>query len=238
MLVALLLVLGLSGSAAAATITLNFDSVPVDTINDPKGYGDPTAYLAGYGITMSHTYIKNATFPQDALLGVADDRWIYDDGADDTPYAVLAPSRYNVFSQWFNNGPLTFTLHFSSPMSDVGFASVGLKPGGPATTFPAWAAEAYDSNSNVIDSVFQSGGSNRTTSTFTLSAPSSVITSVTFFRDGTRGTSYQNFSAFAHVMIDDLTITGPGVIPEPATITLLAAGALGLLGYGWRRKRR
>ena len=28
-----------------------------------------------------------------------------------------------------------------------------------------------------------------------------------------------------------------GVVPEPSTLVLLAAGAIGLLGYGWRRRR-
>jgi hypothetical protein len=27
------------------------------------------------------------------------------------------------------------------------------------------------------------------------------------------------------------------VVPEPGTVTLLIAGAIGLLGYGWRRRR-
>jgi hypothetical protein len=27
------------------------------------------------------------------------------------------------------------------------------------------------------------------------------------------------------------------VIPEPTTLTLLATGTLGLLGYGWRRRK-
>ena len=27
------------------------------------------------------------------------------------------------------------------------------------------------------------------------------------------------------------------VVPEPSTLVLLTAGTLGLLGYGWRRRR-
>lgn len=38
----------------------------------------------------------------------------------------------------------------------------------------------------------------------------------------------QSFSGFGHWLI----------IPEPSTLTLLAMGAVGLLTYGWRRRRR
>ena len=37
--------------------------------------------------------------------------------------------------------------------------------------------------------------------------------------------------------ITTLEQTAP-IVPEPATITLFATGALGLFGYGWRRKRK
>jgi hypothetical protein len=40
--------------------------------------------------------------------------------------------------------------------------------------------------------------------------------------------------------LDEITVFegSPTPIPEPATLFLLATGALGLLGYGWKRRRR
>ncbi len=38
--------------------------------------------------------------------------------------------------------------------------------------------------------------------------------------------------------IPSFTITGEAVAtPEPSTLALLAAGAIGLIGYAWRRRR-
>jgi hypothetical protein len=55
---------------------------------------------------------------------------------------------------------------------------------------------------------------------------------------GTLGTNtsgtIDGYSATLAVQGNDLVVN---VAPEPSTLALLAAGALGLLGYGWRRRR-
>lgn len=39
------------------------------------------------------------------------------------------------------------------------------------------------------------------------------------------------------VYVDNLTYTATGVIPEPSSLALLAAGLLGLLAYAWRKRK-
>jgi hypothetical protein len=83
---------------------------------------------------------------------------------------------------------------------------------------------------------------------FTVTASGSVLTP--YSASGSQGTNFTgstgllSFTANAisfhddnqhQVAIDNLTIS---TIPEPATLTLLGIGAVGLIGYRWRRREQ
>jgi len=47
---------------------------------------------------------------------------------------------------------------------------------------------------------------------------------------------YRNDSGF--LALDDISVTpATTAVPEPASLTLLGLGSLGLLGFGWRRRK-
>jgi hypothetical protein len=65
----------------------------------------------------------------------------------------------------------------------------------------------------------------------------STVTSLTFAREGLNNLGQIAFSAqLADGRGVTVRLSGPTVIPEPGSLTLLGLGVLGLIGYAWRRR--
>jgi len=113
-------------------------------------------------------------------------------------------------------GPIT--MAFTKPESEAAFAFLS----GPnvTATFGAYL------NGNLVDSL-----------TTTIPSPSS--NDFYGFRDITFDAIKVETSGFNNVfVIDNLQLGTASSVPEPSVLMLLSTGLAGLLGYGWRQRKK
>lgn len=206
---------------AGADVTVNFDAV--NTGGGPVAGSVRDNYLAGYGITLSD-------------MTPGRDVYICDQDYFGGPGYIKASSPPNTLQQWapashdqehppFVSNPSSFRMNFASPLEQLGFTRVRWDGGAysDGLTFPEWTVSAYNSSDVLLDSAHEGMGSsysNVPSATFTLHGPDiayAVVASNNYY-----------WSAFGAVILDDI------VVPEPATLSLLALGALAVL----RRRRK
>ncbi len=189
-------------TSAASTVTINFDSVVATSAGV-----DPTTYLALYGVTLS------GVLPSDPL--------IYSDQAFYGTGAVAASSGHNFLLQQSAVHGGSFTLDFSTALTDVQFTRIRSLTSNLVGT---WTATAF-SGATAVGSVSEGfGGGSYSAATYDLSG--SNITSLTFSGDG------YGSAGISSAMIDDLKLTS---VPD-ASSTLGLIG-LSLAGLAMLRRR-
>ena len=196
---------------SSAGIILNFDSV-----NASGGPVNPTAYLAGYGITVT-----NDNHP--GSLQILSDQNYYGGGV------VAASSPHNFLLQNTIGSPngTTYTLNFSTALTDLSFTRI-------AQTTPnlvaQWTATAY-AGATVVGSVSENTfGGTEPAHTYSIADGNFLtdggITSLTITANG------QGTAGIPSAPIDDLTLNA---VPEPGT-ALFGFACVGVAAL--RRRRR
>ena len=133
---------------------------------------------------------------------------------------VIASSPPNVLTQTGSNGPVSFTVNFTSPLSQFSFTRPELVAN-PLVSHPAWQAQAFDSLGIVLDEAQAGQISSSTTvpaQTYTLSGGS--IASVEFSSEGT------GLTTFNAMLLDDFVLQAgnAGNLPPSVLITSPASG--------------
>lgn len=199
---------------SSAGLILNFDSV-----NASGGPVDPTAYLAGYGITLTG---NNPVF-------IFSDQEYYGGGV------VAASSPNNFLLQHTLGSPngITYTLNFSTALTDLSFTRIQqVTPNAVAQ----WTATAY-AGATAVGSVSEGYfGGTEPAHTYSIADSDFLtnggITSLTITANGA-GTA-----GIPSAPIDDLTLNEVNAVPEPGSAGVVVAFGLGAVALCGRAPRR
>ncbi len=191
-------------SAILGSTLLNFDSVDASAADT-----DATAYLSGFGITLSS--VTNGTH-----VNIMNNNNLYG-GVAATP--VSAP---NMLAQWGSNSAVSFTMNLSTPVPVVSF----FRPGINNSTYPQWSVEAFDANGNILDSVGDVlQGLNGPAVQYFLIGHGTPIAALRINTDD------QNTGAFSGALTDDLLLGNGSYIAVLATDStfsnIISSGSIG-----------
>ena len=199
--------LGNSTESAPVHITLQQPGnlrIDFDGLNTSEGSVGGSAlgaYLAKFGVTVDGVTLgtQMEAVNEDSLTG---------------DVLAFASSTPNFFTQEGLSAPVSFTLHFATPLKSFGFTRAGLYSYSGVESHPQWMATAMDAGGNELASIGEgliATNSYVPPQSFSLTA--NGIASVRFDSDS------QNTAAFSAVLLDDLLL---GTLPTspPLTISL------------------